>query len=62
MHYDLEIRPHNLEAHKDIAVEMLHKQTGLFTFILRVNNGNIVDFVTMESVTYESNQPAKRKC
>ena len=57
MKYDLEIRPFNLEAHKDIAVEMLKKKDGLFTFILRVNKSNIVDFVSMEYETYGSNKP-----
>jgi hypothetical protein len=57
MKYDLEIRPANLEAHKDIAVEMLKKKTGLFTFILRINKSNIVDFVSMEYETYGSYKP-----
>lgn len=57
MKYDLEIRPANLEAHKDIAVEMLKKKKGLFTFILRINKSNIVDFVSMEYETYGSYKP-----
>lgn len=57
MKYDLEIRPANLEAHKDIAIEMLRRKNGLFTFILRVNNKSIVDFVSMEYQTYGSDKP-----
>lgn len=57
MKYDLEIRPANLEAHKDIAVEMLKKKSGLFTFILRINKSNIVDFVSMEYENYGSYKP-----
>lgn len=57
MKYDLEILPQNLEAHKDIAIEMLRRKNGLFTFILRVNNKSIVDFVSMEYQTYGSDKP-----
>jgi len=57
MKYNLEMRPANLEAHKDIAVEMLRRRNGLFTFILRVNSKNIVDFVSMEYETYGSSKP-----
>ena len=43
MNYQLNIRDHNRQAHLDIEEEIKHKKNGLFTFILRVNNGNIVD-------------------
>lgn len=54
MKYDLEIKPQNLEAHKDMAVEMLKKKNGLFTLNLRVNKSCIVDLVTLEYLTYGS--------
>lgn len=57
MIYDLEIRPYNLEAHKDIAIEMLKKRNGLFTINLRVNKSNIVDLVTLEYLTYGDSKP-----
>lgn len=49
MNYQLNIRDHNRQAHLDIEEEIKHKKNGLFTFILRVNNGNIVDCVIMEN-------------
>ena len=48
MKYELDIREHNRQAHIDIEQEMQAKKDGLFTCIIRVNNGNIVDSVIME--------------
>ena len=53
MKYSLEIRKHNTQAHLDIERDIQVKKSGLFTFILRVNNGNIVDYNIMEYVTAE---------
>lgn len=50
MNYALSIRDHNIKAHLDIEEEVKLRQNGLFTFTLRVNNGNIVDFVVTEYV------------
>ena len=50
MQYSLEIRQHNQQPHIDIENDILAKRNGLFTFILRVNNGNIVDFNVMDYV------------
>lgn len=48
MRYELSIRQHNLRPHLDIERDIESKRNGQFTFILRVNNGNIVDYVVME--------------
>ena len=48
MQYALEIRSHNQQPHIDIENDIQLRRNGLFTFILRVNNGNIVDFNVME--------------
>lgn len=50
MNYALEIREHNRQAHIDIENDIAEKKNGLFTFILRVNNGNIVDYAVLEYV------------
>lgn len=50
MKYSLTIRKHNEKAHMDIEADVQQKKDGLFTFILRVNNGNIVDYNRMEVV------------
>lgn len=54
MNYQLNIREHNKQAHVDIEKEIELKKNGLFTFILRVNNGNIVDCTIMEYVNAKS--------
>ena len=46
--YNLEIKEHNKQAHIDIETEIQRQKNGLFTFILRVDNGNIVDFNVVE--------------
>lgn len=48
MKYELSIREHNMPAHLDIEADMALQKNGLFTFILRVNNGNIVDYNVVE--------------
>ncbi len=46
--YNLTIPPHNLQAHTDIEHDIEKQQNGLFTFILRVDNFNIVDYNVVE--------------
>lgn len=50
MKYELKIRPHNMQAHLDIEKDIDKKKDGVFTFVLRVNAGNIVDYVLMEYI------------
>ena len=50
MEYELNIRAHNITPHFDIEKDMQEKKNGLFTFILRVNGQNIVDYSLMEVV------------
>ena len=45
---NLVIREHNRGAHLDIEQDIQTKKNGLFTFVLRVNGGNIVDYTVME--------------
>lgn len=42
--YQLKIRGANIPAHLDIEKDIAERRNGLFTFTLRVNNGNIVDY------------------
>jgi len=44
MKHELTIRPHNQQAHIDIENDIKKRKNGLFTFTIRVNNGNIVDY------------------
>ena len=48
MQYSLQISRHNQQPHIDIENDIQARKNGLFTFILRVNNGNIVDYNVME--------------
>lgn len=41
--YELNIRDANLKAHVELEEELTTRKNGLFTFTVRVNNGNIVD-------------------
>lgn len=41
---NLTISPHNTQAHIDIEHDIQKQKDGLFTFILRIDNGNIVDY------------------
>lgn len=46
--YELTIAPQNVEAHMDIEHDIQKQQNGLFTFIIRINNGNVVDYSVVE--------------
>lgn len=50
MIYNLEISPHNKQAHIDIEHDIQAQKNGLFTFILRVDNNNIVDYNVVEYI------------
>jgi len=50
MIYRPKIREHNVPAHLDIEKDIKDTFNGLFTFTLRVNNGNIVDYNVTEVV------------
>jgi uncharacterized protein YkvS len=60
MYYDITERKSNFEAHLRIDRQILEVQKGLFSFIIRVNNGNIVDVVQMENESYGSTAPEKQ--
>lgn len=51
MQYSLEISRHNQQPHIDIENDIQARKNGLFTFILRINNGSIVDYNVMEYAT-----------
>lgn len=54
---NLKIIDANVQAHVDIEKEMLTHRKTWFHFEIRCSNGNIVDFVTREYITYESLEP-----
>ena len=54
MKYDLSVRKHNVPAHLDIENDIAKKKNGQFTFTIRVNNGNIVDYNVTEVVDIRS--------
>lgn len=54
MIYQINIRQNNKLVYLDILKSMLEKKNGLFSFTIRMNGGNIVDFVEMEVITYKS--------
>jgi hypothetical protein len=53
--YDLTIRERNIVPHIDIEKDIKETGDGLFTFTLRVNNGNIVDYVNFKNIQPKDN-------
>jgi len=51
MQYELTIPEENIEAHLDIESDIQKQKNGIFNFILRLNNGKIVDYSVQEYVT-----------
>jgi len=54
MQYSVVISEHNQQPHLDIEAEVQKLKSGLFTFIIRVADGNIVDVVFLSYESYES--------
>lgn len=52
MKYELNIYQHNIKPHLDIEQDIQKKKDGLFTFNLKVNQGNIEDYAKFRTVTY----------
>ena len=50
MKYNLIISRHNIKPHLDIENDIQAKKNGLFTFNLRISQGNIEDYATFETV------------
>lgn len=50
MEYNLSIRQDNVEQYLDLQREISEKKNGLFTCIIRVNNGKICDLNMLEYV------------
>lgn len=53
------ISEHNAKCYMDIVKDMFSQKRGVFTFILRVDGKKIVDYVLMESVSYEQSNRTK---
>ena len=51
MKYNLPIDQHNIRPHLDIARDIEAKKNGLFTFNLRVNQGQIEDYSKYETIS-----------
>lgn len=59
MIYRIPVRKNNRLVYLDIIRDMVKKKNGLFSFTLRMNAGNIVDYVTMEVITFKSIRDGK---
>lgn len=50
----LTIREHNKEVYKELVKDMVAHGNGLFSFIIRVSAGEIVDYVVMDNIPPEA--------
>lgn len=51
------VNKHNIQPHLDIEHEIQDQKDGLFTFIVRVADTNIVDVVYLSYESYDAKQP-----
>lgn len=49
---DIIVKEHNKRVYNDINGDLVRQRGGLFTFVIRVNNGNIVDYTVLENDNY----------
>ena len=57
---DLEISEHNKKIHEDIEEDMQKQGNGLYTCILRIHNGKIVDYNVVEYTNIKKYLKLKR--
>ena len=53
---DLQIREGNWQIHRDIDFDILTKKNGLFSFVLRINNCEVCDYIVLENARYTISQ------
>lgn len=53
MPYELHIRKHNEEFHKDLDIDLTLKKNGLYSCIIKVHDGDIIDYVVLEYDSFE---------
>lgn len=46
----IELNEHNKQTYTAMLDDMLDRKNGVFSFVVRVSDGNIVDYVLMESI------------
>jgi len=59
--YEINITKHNQQAHTSIDSDITSLSNGLFTFQLRVNDGNIVDYIVFENEGPATTQPVRKE-
>lgn len=47
-----EISAHNATAYMDMAKDMLKKTNGLYSFVIKIDNKNVIDYIQMDSLIY----------
>lgn len=50
MRYGLSLSKKNIRAHLDIERDIQKTNTGMFTFTIRINDGDIVDYAPVEYI------------
>jgi len=61
MNYDaVEIRKQNIPVHLDIEKDIQKQKDGLFTFIIKVANGNVADYNVVEYINVSKYLRLKR--
>lgn len=56
MKYGVKLNPSNLQAHLDIEADLHRINTGIINFVLKVNRGNLVDYVIYENLSARNTQ------
>ena len=49
--FSFKVREGNVKPHLDIEKDIKKQVNGLFSFTLRINQGNIVDYVNYKNIT-----------
>lgn len=56
MKYGITLNPNNLQAHLDIEEDIATQKNGIFTVVIKLNRGNICDYVNYQNFTTRNTQ------
>ena len=56
MKYGIKLNPNNLQAHLDVEEDIAKQKNGIFTLVIKVNRGNICDYVQYQNTITRNTQ------
>ena len=57
----INVKPHNKQVYIDILKDMTRRKDGVFSFQIKLNNGEIFDYLVHEKVQYRRDASGRKR-